>query len=339
MQSCMMFPDRLYAFGISAGSTYGANDALLPVYTAANPPLTWTECTTGAPNCPASTPGPIDSVFRATSILNGTSDIQAIFSPTVGCTEPGGTSHVRCLYFTGRTTTGPSNFAIFMATNEDTSKLGVMSTYTAYNGGTPTALIGPAALAGATTTASPGVESIADYNGVHYMPTGWNNFNGGNFNDFWTSPTTGNGAGVTWTLGGTFQGSTATDWDYSAIGIYDNWLIKNSCGFYEFFYTAGIAGGKQYEGYSVASSPLGPMFKLPHPVISITAGQLTNALFNGQLQLGDPAVISINGTLFYFINNDNPALTVNQNSLGMMPDTCPMIQPGNTLTGQGPLPN
>ena len=102
-------------------------------------------------------------------------------------------------------------------------------------------------------------------------------------------------------------------------------MIRNSCGFYEYYYTifsnAGVpqsAGKTQSIGYAVSNSPLGPWWKFTGPIIPGTSN-----LYQGAPDLGDSAPMIVNGTYTWLGNFDGAG--VSSAVAATMPDVtgCP----------------
>ena len=317
-----------YATGISQRPSDSNTYPFLTYYTTTNPPFNWVECTSGAPKCPASNPNPINAAFYNTAPLLGQFNIQAMFLPgSKGCITAGGVSYVNCLFYTGKTTTS-SQSAMFMMENNDASTIGYLSPYTSYNAGTVTAVLGP------TTSPSwgqqPATEAFYHYGNKFYMVSGISN--AGNSNTvLWTSPDSGNGKGVTWTYRGSYlQPPVSTDWD-NGWTFFDNWFFKTTCGFLEYHYTAFLTNN-QKEGEAVAVNPDGPVYKYnAAPFVNIDSGSPLYPLFGGggNVQVGDPAPISVDGLYYYFVSYAGPG--GKGTNLATMPDACPMQQRGQLV--------
>jgi hypothetical protein len=126
---------------------------------------------------------------------------------------------------------------------------------------------------------------------------------------YWNSPA---GDGITFIFGGqAYQGSLGSsgsytgDWD-AGLGPYDNMVVLNKCGFYEYYYTS--YNGTNWQGTRakqiiwllVSNSPAGPWWKMPGPVF-----QPTSTLYEGTPFLGDSQPIFINGRFLWIGNYDD----------------------------------
>ena len=136
--------------------------------------------------------------------------------------------------------------------------------YTVY--GSPTPVV--ATSGGPSGTNSPTLPSIIQDGSTNYMYLAENN-QSGTFMNIYTCPTSGDQV-TCWTFAGrAMQPATTADWDYGASNfVLDPWVIKNKCGFYEYFYTVGVSSyAYQVIGYQIGASPLGPWFKYPGAII------------------------------------------------------------------------
>jgi hypothetical protein len=95
---------------------------------------------------------------------------------------------------------------------------------------------------GVTLNSLVGTVNVGGINGTNYIYTS-NNGDNGTFTTVWSTPANPAtaGAGVLTWVGfnglNSFGSALAGDFDYGA-GPVDSNVIKNSCGFYEYFYTA-----------------------------------------------------------------------------------------------------
>jgi hypothetical protein len=274
-------------------------------------PLNWAEAT-GVPNPVILAPGADNVAHTAgTGTYLKSYLLHPEYAPS-GCMVSG-VFYRYCVYFSGNSAAaGGGNAAIFLAYSNT-----ITGPYTLYSvAGVVTPVIGSAAFASAGTPSLPSI--VQDNTGKYVLYTSVHG-NGGNYTMMFNSSAA---DGVTWTTAGlAILPPISGDWDFSNFyGYIDSFVIKNRCGFYEYFYTveksATTNGVYQQIGYAVSASPYGPWYKYSAPVFAPGS-----TIYDGTAYLGDTSVIFADG-LLYWLGDTSNGTTAAHGVAATMSDAC-----------------
>lgn len=246
-----------------------------------------------------------------------------------GC-NVSGTAYSFCVLLSGREP-GTSTPQVYLAYS--TTVDGVYTVYGCPSGtcAAPTPVIPatnpPGAPGGVTSNELVTVVNIGGSTGTNYIFTNNLAEAANNSTMEWSTPansrTSGAGTTITWLDTALPVTVSGVDWDYNA-NYEDSQVFLNSCGFYEYFYTAfaaniGGSGISQVIGYAVSNSLSGPWWKFTGQIIPSNS-----SMYGGTGFIGDSSILDIGGNFIWLGNFDN-GTNLSRAVAATMPDVtgCP----------------